>query len=69
MAVIRELHDEGKLTSAQQVILAETKPEEELYDLRADPHELNNLARSPAHAETLRNLWRNNLCPATKMWL
>lgn len=33
--------------------LAATRPEEELYDLRADPWELSNLAGSPAHREVL----------------
>lgn len=31
-------------------------PEWELYDLEKDPNELNNLAGSPAHAETLERL-------------
>jgi arylsulfatase len=34
--------------------------EEQLFDLTADPHELNDLAGVPAHAEALR-LWRTRL--------
>ncbi len=36
--------------------------QDELYDLRADPHEMTNVARDPAHAATLRDMcgrmWR-----------
>jgi arylsulfatase A-like enzyme len=53
LAVIRDLQRAGQLTEAQQLILAETKPREELYDLETDPHEIVNLAQSPLHQETL----------------
>ena len=32
------------------------RPEEELYDLRVDPHQTNNLASDPKQAETLKLL-------------
>lgn len=35
---------------------ADSRPDEELYDLKADPLELNNLAGDPAHLETLNSL-------------
>ena len=32
------------------------RPAEELYDLRKDPHQLNNLAKNPEYAEKLKSL-------------
>lgn len=32
------------------------RPEEELYDCREDPFQMNNLATDPAHRQTLRNM-------------
>ncbi|MEX0321186.1 MAG: sulfatase [Puniceicoccaceae bacterium] len=56
LAVIKQLHAQGALTDAQQLLLAKTKPVEELYDLKADPHEITNLAASAQHQETLKEL-------------
>jgi uncharacterized sulfatase len=46
----KNLFDEGKLSSAQRKFW-ERKPAEELYDLRSDPDEVNNLANSPKHQQ------------------
>lgn len=43
LPVIKQLDAQGKLNETQQLILKQTKPAEELYDLEADPHEVNNL--------------------------
>ena len=52
-----KLHDEGKLTPAQDQFW-NRKPPEELYDLQNDPDEVHNLAGSPAHQEhTIAPLW------------
>ncbi|QDU87255.1 Choline-sulfatase [Pirellulimonas nuda] len=56
LPVIERLAAEGKLTSAQQTIVAQTKPAEELYDIVEDPFELNNLAESAEHRPTLEEL-------------
>jgi arylsulfatase A-like enzyme len=54
--VLRRLHAEGKLTPAQDFLVAPTRPREELYDLETDPYEIHNLAGSPDHQEILRQL-------------
>jgi hypothetical protein len=38
------------------MLFAQRRPEEELYDLRVDPHEIHNLAEEPAHQATLLEL-------------
>ena len=50
--VWERLYLEGKL-KAPQTYFWETKPAEELYDLRADPDEVNNLAGLPQHRATV----------------
>jgi hypothetical protein len=46
----------GELKGPQQAFFSPTKPPEELYDTLNDPHEINNLVGSPAHAEKLKEL-------------
>ena len=56
LAALRKAHAEGKLNPTQAAFMAPRRPEEELYDLQNDPHELSNLASAPAHERTLRQL-------------
>lgn len=56
MQELLRLRDEGKLTPAQAQWFREEKPEEELFDCVADPHELNNLAEDPEYAAKLVEL-------------
>jgi N-sulfoglucosamine sulfohydrolase len=53
--LMRELHTwyENGWMSVQQAFWFEPRPEEELYDLAVDPHEVNNLAGDPDHAAAL----------------
>ena len=51
----RELFKAGKLTD-EQAAFFQPKPVEMLFDTEADPHEVNNLASDPAHAETLKEM-------------
>ncbi len=54
--VMRRLKAEGKLTGASLAYMADSKPEEELYDMEKDPNQLNNLAGNPEYAEVLENM-------------
>jgi arylsulfatase A-like enzyme len=54
--VLTQLYREGKLTPAQAILVAPQRPPEELYDLQNDPHELTNLADSPAHKAVLAEM-------------
>ncbi len=54
--VIKEMHAAGKLNAVQGQWMAERKPEFELYDHQADPHEVKNLAADVTHHRTLTRL-------------
>ncbi len=57
--VWKQMYDLGELNEAQSHFW-QTKPPEELYDLHADPDEVNNLAGSAEHQETLARLRQVN---------
>jgi uncharacterized sulfatase len=79
MKELRRLNAEGKLIGPPALFFRETKPVEELFDTEADPHEIQNLADSPAHQAILRRLraaheaWRKEtgdlgLVPEKQLW-
>ncbi len=60
----RVLADKGELSDAQLHFLQQTRPTEELYDLQADPHEVNNLADEKQY-----NSVRNDLSVKLDAWI
>lgn len=54
--VMKQLHTENKLDSIQDRFLSDIRPSEELYDLRVDPFEINNLVKNPKYATQLSDL-------------
>ena len=61
---IRELQKEGKLSELQASMLKPRRPTEELYDLKADPWETNNLALNPKYRKE-----RNQMRKTMEQWI
>lgn len=53
LIALREWHAAQKLNETQELVFRQVRPVEELYDVRADPHEIHNLAGDPAYEEQL----------------
>ena len=49
LMLLHQLHADDKLERDQRLFMAETRPEEELFDLHADPYEVRNLALDPQY--------------------
>ena len=56
MKRLRYLHAADKLDDVQSLFLAQSRPEEELYDLSKDRWEIHNLAKQPEHLDKLREM-------------
>ena len=54
--VMMDMHEQGTLDPIQDLFFQPVKPDEELYDVRVDPWEINNLAQDPAHAKKLNEM-------------
>lgn len=52
---LKKLHEEGKLTPYQEEHWFGIRPTEELYNLKDDPHQMNNLAKNPKYAVVVKN--------------
>jgi N-sulfoglucosamine sulfohydrolase len=53
---MHELRAAGELNDAQLNPYVAPRPEEELYDVQADPHELQNLAKDSKYAQVLQRM-------------
>jgi N-sulfoglucosamine sulfohydrolase len=67
LALLNVMNLRGELTPEQSAFMAPSKPEFELFDLRKDPFEMNNLADDPAYAQIKAellaelNAWREEV--------
>lgn len=51
--VMKQLHAENKLNPVQDQFMLNNRPSEELYDLKTDPFELNNLAENQKYSTVM----------------
>lgn len=56
LIALRQYHADGKLNATQSLLFCQVRPVEELYDVDADPHEVNNLATVSDYADRLADM-------------
>ncbi len=56
IGLLRHLHGRGELNGPPSILMADSRPKEELYDLETDPHEIHNLADDPKFSSVKRKL-------------
>lgn len=56
MAELLKLRNEGQLSGLQLHWFRPNKPVEELFDVKNDPYEVNNIANDPKYADKLKEL-------------
>lgn len=56
MQEMRTLDAAGKLKGSEKLFMRKRRPQEELFDLKADKHEINNLAGDPKYKGKLLNM-------------
>ena len=56
MQELWRLHALDELNETQQTLMRDSRPPEELYDVKTDPFEIDNLADEPEHRATLERM-------------
>jgi hypothetical protein len=56
MQEMLRLDAEGKLNTTQKSWMADSRPAEELYHVKSDPFQINNLAREPKYKSVLEKM-------------
>jgi uncharacterized sulfatase len=56
LTLMQVMHKNEELTPEQALFMADTKPEEELYNVAKDPEEIHNLAHDPEYTEVLQEM-------------